>query len=107
MVCTERASSIPTSQLAILTESIAQRQINGALDLCFNCGGNHLVSSCIVAVDNPDAPTDEQEEEQEQEEEEYDEGMGDDAAGCQRCGRDSHDETHCYARTDVNGQSLE
>jgi len=85
------------TQLELSDEVVNQIELEfkGDYDECFVCGGSdHFAGSCNLPDVIPASASSSIVEKEE--------GSG----KCSRCGRDSHDDTNCFAQTDNHGQRL-
>ena len=71
-----RGGSYSKINLDTYSIDLLEKEINGAVDNCFNCGKKHFIDKC------PALQT------------------------CYRCGRTNHYSNKCYAKTDVTGKLL-
>ena len=73
-----RGGSYSTLFFDANTMNLLEKEINGSLDKCFKCGKHHFAKDCAKLIYKK----------------------------CNRCGRTTHIANQCYAKIDINGNSL-
>ena len=75
-----RGGSFCQIKLDSASMTTLKRMILGTTDKCYNCGGNHFIQNCPSKKKK--------------------------AIKCNRCNREGHDDSKCYAKTDVYGNRI-